>query len=154
MSNLKVITVLSLIFSSIILVGCSKEIAKEINVAEGNLAIEGYDSVSYFKEKSPLKGKPEFKHVWKKATYNFSSQENLDSFKESPEKYAPQYGGYCAYAMSLDAVSPVDPKVFQVVEGKLYLQHNKKAQDLWVPEKKENITKADGFWSKYPKKSL
>ena len=154
MKNLKIVALLGLVVSTIFLIGCSKEIALETNVNDEKLALEGYDPVSYFSGKEPIKGKPEFKAVWEKATYHFSSEENRDSFKTNSEKYAPQYGGYCSYAMSLDALSPVDPKVYKVVKDKLYLQHNEKAQKLWMPDHEGNIKKADGYWVKYPKKSL
>ncbi|MGB1239671.1 MAG: YHS domain-containing (seleno)protein, partial [Pseudomonadales bacterium] len=95
-------------------------------------AVSGYDTVSYFTEGKPLKGKKNFSTKYKKATWLFSSQENLDLFKANPEKYAPQYGGFCAWAVAAknDRASG-DPLRWNIVDGKLYLNYDKAIQDKW-----------------------
>ena len=87
-------------------------------------AIRGYDTVAYFTKNKPVKGNPEFQYEWKHGTWFFSSQENLELFKASPEKYAPQYGGYCAYAIAIDQLVPIDPTQFTILDNKLYLNYS------------------------------
>lgn len=112
----------------------------------GNLAVEGYDSVAYFTQNQAVKGEKEFQIEWNDANWRFSSQEHLDLFVAEPEKYAPQYGGYCAYAVSKNATANIDPTQFSIVDGKLYLNYNADVQELWLPEKDELIDLADGYW--------
>lgn len=95
------------------------------------IAIRGYDTVAYFTEGKPVKGKKEFSTDWKGATWRFSSQENLDLFNADQEKYAPQYGGYCAYGVAQGSLVKIEPDQWAIVDGKLYLNYNKKFNDLW-----------------------
>lgn len=110
-------------------------------------AVGGYDTVAYFKEGKPVKGNAQFKTEYKGASWQFSSQANLDAFKANPDKYAPQYGGYCAYAVGAknDLVS-ADPEVWKVVDGKLYLNYDKDIQAEWAAKQAEYIKKADANW--------
>ncbi len=110
------------------------------------LALQGYDPVAYFTDGKPLKGVKKFKSDYEGATYQFASAEHKALFDAAPMKYAPAYGGYCGYAASIDRLSPVSPEWFQIVDGKLILQHNKKAFDLFNKELKENVAKADQNW--------
>jgi len=112
----------------------------------GNLAVEGYDTVAYFTEGKAVKGKKAFQTAWKDANWRFSTQEHLALFKASPEDYAPQYGGYCAWAVSDNSLAGIDPKQFEIVEGKLYLNYSKKIHQRWLPEKETLINKADQNW--------
>lgn len=109
----------------------------------GNLAVEGYDTVAYFTENKAIKGEKDLEIEWSGANWRFSSQENLELFQSAPEKYAPQYGGYCAWAVSNDALADIDPKQFHIHEDKLYLNYNKTVQEKWLPEKIERIKTAD-----------
>jgi YHS domain-containing protein len=118
--------------------------APEVNLKDG-AALGGYDAVSYFGG-SPVQGSGDFKTSWKDAEWRFASQANLDAFKASPEKYAPQYGGYCAYAVSKGATAPGDPTVYSVVEGKLYLNLSSSVQKLWAKDIPGHIKAADGNW--------
>ena len=104
-----------------------------------NKALKGYDTVSYFTEGKPVKGSKNFTTSWKGAQWQFSSQENLDLFKANPEKYAPQYGGYCAWAVANDALAKGDPEHWTITDGKLYLNYDKKIHSQWVPRKAELI---------------
>lgn len=119
--------------------------------AQGGVGLKGYDPVAYFVNGQPTKGDEQYKFVWKGVTYWFASQENLNRFKAEPEKYLPQYGGYCAYAMSLNRIADIDPSRWAVVDGKLYLNNGLLAQSLWSLNKRGNIDSADHNWPNYPK---
>ncbi len=116
------------------------------------VAIHGYDPVAYFTAGKPVSGKAEYKTQWQGAEWHFASAENRDLFVKSPEKYAPQYGGHCAYGMSLGHLAPVDPNAWKVVDGKLYLNYSKDVQGLWLKDTSGNITKADKNWVEQAKK--
>lgn len=109
-------------------------------------AIKGYDPVAYFKEGKAIKGKNEFSYQWKEAKWFFLSKENLKAFQEKPEKYAPQYGGYCAYGLSENHKSPTNPDAFTIVNDKLYLNYSIKVKDQWLKNKETRIIKADSLW--------
>lgn len=111
-----------------------------------SLAINGYDPVAYFTEARPVKGSQSFTYKWKDASWFFASQQNLDSFKNSPEKYAPQYGGYCAYACSFGRKATTDPNAWKIVNGKLYLNHSLEVQEKWLKNQNERIAEADQKW--------
>jgi len=112
------------------------------------LIIKGYDPVAYFDVGKPVKGLEEFEYQWMGGTYHFSSKENLELFKKDPEKYAPQYGGYCAYAVSQDYTASVDPEAWDMVNGKLYLNYSKSVQKKWRQKRDEYIASADKNWPK------
>jgi YHS domain-containing protein len=110
------------------------------------LAIQGYDPVAYFTNNKAVKGNPKFTSDYDGAKYLFASAEHKALFDANPAKYAPAYGGYCGYAASINRLSPISPEWFQIEDGKLILQHNKKAFDLFNKELKENVVKADANW--------
>ena len=110
------------------------------------IAVNGYDVVAYFTEHKPVKGIKEFSFYWKEANWQFSNRQNLDSFKASPEKYAPQYGGYCAYGISEGHKAPTDPEAWAIVDGRLYLNYNKDVQVIWKKEQTGRIQKANQNW--------
>ncbi|MDX1957648.1 MAG: YHS domain-containing (seleno)protein [Leptospiraceae bacterium] len=112
------------------------------------LAVEGYDVVAYFKESKPVKGKSEFEYSWNGAKWRFSSNENLELFKKDPNKYSPEYGGFCAYAMSEGYKYGISPDSWEIVNGKLYLNYDKEVQMKWTKEKSKLITQADSNWKK------
>lgn len=109
-------------------------------------ALRGYDPVAYFNESKPVKGTKDFIYHWNGADWYFSNLENMETFKASPEKYAPQYGGYCAFGMSNGYKAPIDPQAWTIVEGKLYLNYNKEVQQSWNKNQNEFINKADENW--------
>ena len=109
-------------------------------------AIDGYDPVAYFKEGKPVKGIEQFSFKWNDANWIFLNQQNLDSFKMDPIKFAPQYGGYCAYGVSEDHKSPTDPQAWTIVEGKLYLNYNLKVKEMWNKDQAKRIMDADKNW--------
>ena len=114
----------------------------------GNVAIKGYDPVSYFKAGKALKGNESFSFRWHNMTWYFINIENMDLFANSPEKYAPQYDGYCAWAMAEARKAQTDPEVWKIVGGKLYLNCSKTAYEKWSRDIPGNIKKADENWLK------
>ena len=109
-------------------------------------AIDGTDSVAYFTEGRPVEGSPDFTHEWNGATWRFSSAANRDKFKAEPERYAPQYGGYCAWAVSQGYTASTEPDAWKIVDNKLYLNYNKGVQAQWEGDIPGNIAAADGNW--------
>lgn len=112
-----------------------------------NQAVGGYDAVSYFQANgNPTKGKRAFKFKYKGADWYFVSQQNLDLFKKEPEKYAPQFGGYCAYALASNDTVKGDPLQYHIHDNKLYLNINAKYKKIWVADKLDYIAKGDANW--------
>ena len=110
---------------------------------KNGLAIKGYDPVAYFNEQKAVEGKNDFFYDWSGVKWLFKSQANLDAFKMEPQKFAPQYGGFCAYGTSENHLSPTDPNAWTIVDGKLYLNYNKDVKGLWSKDIPERIKKAD-----------
>ncbi len=111
-------------------------------------AIRGYDAVSYFTDSIPAKGKPEFVVDFKNAKWFFASSKNAELFKADPEKYTPQFGGYCAFGMSRGYKAETQPDAWTIVDGKLYLNYNVKVREEWNKKQTELITKAAANWVK------
>lgn len=111
-----------------------------------NKAIQGHDTVAYFTEGKPVKGKKEFRYDYKGAEWYFSSAENLEAFKAEPEKYAPQYGGYCAYAVSQGTTASTEPKYWAIVDDKLYLNYSAGIQKKWDKDRSGYIADANSKW--------
>lgn len=111
-----------------------------------NNAIKGYDSVAYFTEGKPVKGDKKYSLEYKGAKWLFSSQANLNLFQSNPEKYSPQYGGYCAYAVSQNTTASIEPELFTIENGKLYLNYNKSVNQKWLANKAAFIVDADKNW--------
>jgi YHS domain-containing protein len=109
-------------------------------------AIGGHDAVAYVADGAPKEGDARYTHEWNGATWRFASPENRDRFAADPQRYAPQYGGYCAYAMSGGSFSPGDAKRWRIVDGKLYLNANGFAQALWETNIPRRVLDADGHW--------
>ena len=116
------------------------------------VAIRGTDPVAYFSQSQPVQGNSQHQYQWKGAIWYFSSVENRDLFAQNPEKYAPQYGGYCAYAMTKGEFAPTDPNAWSIVDGKLYLNYNQEVQNLWKKDIAGHIAKANQNWSKIASK--
>lgn len=115
-------------------------------------ALGGYDPVSYFTENKSMKGKETLKFKYEKEIWLFASEKHLALFRENPEKYIPQYGGYCAWAAGeKKKFYPSDPSVFLIYKDKLYLNNNKKVHERWQKKKDEYIQSADQFWEKNKK---
>jgi len=116
------------------------------NINDKGVIIEGYDAVAYFTDNKPVKGDSKFSAEYNGATYLFASAEHQQLFNSRPEKYAPQYGSFCGYAVSIGKLRPVDPTIFQIENGRLILQHTKEAYDLFNKDLKTSIEKADQNW--------
>ncbi len=126
--------------------------AKPVNSSFlGKRAIHGYDTVAYFKQGKPVKGKKEFAHRWRGANWYFSSKAHLSLFRSNPTRYAPQYGGFCAYAVSKGYTADIDPVAWNIHQGKLYLNYDRSVQSKWARNKAANIKKASGNWPRLKK---
>ncbi len=116
------------------------------NVDASGVILDGYDPVAFFTDNKPVKGDAAFQYKYENAIYQFASQQHLDLFKGNPEKYKPQFGGWCAYAVSLGRVAPIDVSTFSITDGRLFLQHNQRAVSGWNKDVAGNIGKADKYW--------
>ncbi len=108
-----------------------------------DVAILGYDPVAYFSDGKPVKGDPKFTHDWMGAKWQFASASNLGLFKADPEKYAPQYGGYCAYGVSQGHLVAIEPDKFKILDGKLYLNYDADVQSTWLKDPGGYVRQAD-----------
>jgi len=125
---------------------------EEINLGIfSDVALDGYDTVAYFKQSKPVKGKKSFSYQWKKATWLFSSEDNRQLFMKNPETYAPQYGGYCSNQMSLGNISEIDTDVWRIVDNKLYFFGHHSGKERWQQKTSDRIKDADGHWNSYLK---
>ncbi len=129
-----------------LLVGGALAASAGINTNRAGVAVDGYDVVAYHTAATPTKGSTSYTHAWKGATYHFANAANRDLFAANPARYAPQYGGYCAYAVAQGAKADIDPEAWKVVDGKLYLNLNKRIQKRWEKDIPGYIAKADANW--------
>ncbi len=113
-----------------------------------DLAVGGYDTVAYHTQRVPVPGNPAFRVGWKGAEWRFASAENRDLFVKEPEKYAPQFGGYCAFAVAYGSTAAGDPRVFTLANGKLYLNLNQSVQSTWARDRDNLINRAQDNWPK------
>ncbi len=120
----------------------------DINADENDIALHGYDAVSYFNGTDPVKGSFEYTAAYKNAIFKFASQENRELFRAEPGRYAPQYGGYCAFGTKVEKKYDIDPNAWRVVDGKLYLNKDANVQRIWVKDVPGNIQEADVAWPK------
>ncbi|MBL4836620.1 MAG: YHS domain-containing protein [Kordiimonadaceae bacterium] len=146
MMKFRILALIGIVFSF-----ASASFADEKQISTGffsNKAVSGYDTVAYFTDSKAVKGKKKFKTEYQGADWFFASQENLDFFLKEPEKYAPQFGGYCAFGLAMGHAVSSDPQQWKIVDGKLYLNYNAGVKERW----EENIPEliADAI-SEYPK---
>jgi YHS domain-containing protein len=132
--------------TALLALGAAAHAGSTVNGADKGPALQGHDAVAYFTDGKPTPGDARFTHEWNGATWRFASQQNLDRFRAEPGRYAPQYGGYCAFAMSGGAFSPGDAKRWRIEGGKLYLNANVFAQTLWERDIPKRVADADGHW--------
>ena len=109
-------------------------------------ALDGHDPVAYFTEGAPREGSAEFVHEWQGAQWRFASAENLARFRAQPERYAPQFGGYCAWAVAHAYTAKVDPAAWHIEDGKLYLNFNAETREAWLANKAAFIRDAAANW--------
>lgn len=117
-----------------------------INVDQNRIAIKGYDAVAYFTESTAVKGDSRYSAEYDGAVYYFASAQHQDLFEQAPSKYAPQYGGYCAFGVTQEKKYDIDPTAWAVVDGKLYLNLNAGAQRVWDKDRAGNIESGDAIW--------
>ena len=147
-----------LMVTSMALVGCATkpgQIWQDTPVApidaRAGLGLEGYDVVAYFTEHRPLKGSESYTSQWQGVTWRFTSAEHRDLFAANPAHYAPQYGGYCAYAVSHGTTAHGDPSQWAVVDDRLFVNNNPLARKLWESHRARNIRVGDVNWPLIPK---
>lgn len=138
----KLFTLTAMLLMTVSLVKAQKS---EIFCTSGK-AIKGYDPVAFFTESKPVKGADSLSYSYKDATWLFSSKTNLESFKKSPEKYSPQYGGYCAYGTADGHKAPTQTDTWTIVDGKLYFNYNGKVKEMWTKQQAAFIEKANTQW--------
>jgi len=114
--------------------------------AEDGVAIDGTDPVAYFTENRPVPGDPAITHDWMGATWRFASTANRDAFAADPAAYAPQFGGYCAWAVSEGYTASTVPDAFRIVDGKLYLNYSRRIQRRWERDIPGHITRGQTNW--------
>lgn len=112
----------------------------------GNFAINGYDSVAYHLEMRPVKGESDFTAEWNGATWRFKNAQNRDLFQSDPERWAPKYGGYCAWAVSNNYTAKTDPEAWSIVDDRLYLNFNLRIRKKWSKDIPGNIERGDANW--------
>jgi YHS domain-containing protein len=117
-----------------------------VNVDSSGVALMGYDPVAFFTDARPVMGDPKNRTAYKGAIYQFASAEHQRMFESDPLKYEPQFGGFCGYAASINKVSPTDVNYWEIIDGRLVLQHNDKAWKLWHEDVAGNLKKADQNW--------
>lgn len=110
------------------------------------VALGGYDAVAYFSQRKPVKGLAEHATRYNGATWHFASVQNRDAFVADPHRYAPQYGGYCAWAVASGYTAKGDPQIWRIVDDKLYLNYSRRVQRRWSKDIRGNISRANGNW--------
>ena len=119
----------------------------DMNADVNDLAIKGYDPVSYFSGGQPIAGNVKYTATYKGAIYHFSNEENRDKFKTTPATYAPQYGGFCAFGVAMGKKFDTDPLAWKIVDNKLYLNLNKKVQKKWLTDVPGYLSQSNENWS-------
>jgi len=114
--------------------------------SDGAGAIRGYDPVAYFIQSKPVQGSKQYTYQWRGANWRFASAENRDRFAAMPEKYAPQYGGYCAYGVAQGYAVKIEPEAWSIVDGKLYLNYSLGVQEDWKQDVPGYLRRADANW--------
>jgi hypothetical protein len=122
------------------------DLVDPIQKTRRGVALEGYDTVAYFEQGRPVKGSDRFTFSWMGASWQFASATHRDLFAADPEKYAPQFGGYCSYAVSEGYTAEIDPQAWKIVDGKLYLNYSKSVQQKWQETMEKRIEDANRNW--------
>ena len=144
---MRFLTIFAAIFALLSPIGATAApAAPAVLVNADGLAMRGYDPVAFFTDGKPTKGSPEHRLQWNGATWQFASAQSLEAFRSAPERYAPQFGGYCAWAVSQHYLAPGDPNFWKIVDGRLYLNANVRAKQLWEGEQAEAIARGHANW--------
>jgi len=137
-----------LLASPVLAAGVDTNTSRGVTALGAELAVRGYDVVAYFTGKKAIKGSSAHAVVHQGATYYFKSAENKKLFEQSPEKYLPQFGGFCAFGVAEGAKFDGDPEAWSVQDGKLYLNLDPEVQKLWLKDTKGLIDIANHNWTK------
>jgi YHS domain-containing protein len=137
---------LFLMLCAALLLGASGAFAADVNVDSNGVAIQGYDPVAYFTQDKAVKGSNNFRAEHEGAIYLFATAENLAAFTSDPQKYAPAYGGYCAFGLASGYKAEIEPDAFTITGGKLYLNYNEAVRDAWRKDIPGFVEKADANW--------
>ena len=140
------ITLLACFFVAFATPAVAAAAAPAVRVDSAGLAIHGYDPVAFFQQGRPVKGSAEHSHQWSGATWRFASVAARDAFAGDPQRFAPQFGGYCAWAVSQHYLAPGDPNFWKIVDGKLYLNANARAKELWEADQADAIVRGHANW--------
>ena len=114
--------------------------------ADGGLAIHGIDPVAYFRQSAPVRGTADHTPMWRGAVWHFANAENMAAFEADPQGFAPQYGGYCAFAVSRGYTASTDPEAWTIHDGKLYLNYSLSVRSRWAQDIPGNVAAADANW--------
>jgi YHS domain-containing protein len=142
------LTVLGLVTTGVAMAGVETNISSGLTAKGPGLAVHGYDVVAYFTDGEPRVGRAKHSLVYKDATYRFISKAHLTAFKKDPDRYLPQYGGFCAYGVAVGAKFDGDPQLWRIVDGKLYLNLNEDIQESWEEDVPGYIKQGDKSWAK------
>lgn len=145
--------IFAIVISAIAVSSCSTSVGvSQINTDSNGLAVRGFDAVAFFADNAAVQGSPTFEYVWNGAKWAFANAANLEKFKQDPEAYAPQFGGYCSYAVSHGYTADGDPMTWKIVEGKLYLNYNQDAKAAWEKEQDKFIKDGELNWKQFKTK--
>jgi len=139
----------SVVAFAILAAGCATTIPSNdylVYVDDNDVILQGYDTVAFFTEDRAVRGSSKHKSVYHGAVYHFVSASNKRNFDANPERYKPQFGGYCSMAMSMGMLEPADATTWSIVSGRLVVQRNAKAKAMWSKNPKGHLGKADGNW--------
>jgi YHS domain-containing protein len=151
--NRKFLYLLAFIGIAAAFAACSKtETAVGVNTDADGFALKGFDTVAYFATDNAVKGNAKYEYAWNGAKWLFSTEENMKKFQADPEAYAPQFGGYCSFAVSEGYTANGDPEAWKVVDGKLYLNYSKEVREKWAQNQSERIEKGKANWQEFKKK--
>ena len=134
--------------SFLVITAVAGSLQERVNKGPDEVAIMGYDTVAYFTEGRPMKGEPQFSYSWQDAQWQFVSVKHRNLFAADPERYAPQFGGHCAMALTQDVIKVVDPEAWIISDGKLYLTFSKRGREKFRQDISGNIKKSEGNWAK------
>jgi YHS domain-containing protein len=147
---MKITSLLLIGFIAIATTACNGiEGVSPINTDPSGLAVRGYDAVAFFAENAAVSGSPSFEYTWNGAKWLFASAENLEKFKAAPTVYAPQFGGYCSYAVSHGYTADGDPATWKIADGKLYLNYNQEAKQEWEKNQDKFIKDGEQNWKEF-----
>ena len=121
--------------------------APAVNKTADDVAINGDDAVAYFVDGKAIKGMPDHQVFWQDARWYFASDEHRKLFETDPSRYAPQFGGWCAGGMAQGGYYTVDPEAWAIVDGRLYLYHNREVAEKWRRDQDNNIADAEANWA-------